>query len=224
MRSRIESAETGSLDTLTLEELNTVCKEVGATREGAFERREVEAAIQRQLGVPQKANVIESLSTPCLKAILDVRTIPFDDCIEQQDLVQRVLATPRGSVFKLPAKVLKRMLCDYGCEGEVYVDKENLARRVMVLRSLHRGAPPRSRPKRAGASQSKPEQGSPDTCANARTGAGARQYCAGAGVAPPPAAPVRVFAGTPSWQAQEQATRQPSSDGRASQKCACALQ
>jgi len=129
-------AEQGSIATLSLRELLEVCKMWGVKRDGAMERRMLEEEIMHRLNVTQGGDVVTSLTTECLKVILAMRAIPFQDCLEKQDLVQRVLQTPRGSCFKLPVAVLKAMLREHGCEGEVYVDKDNLARRIMAVRVL----------------------------------------------------------------------------------------
>ena len=135
-RTRAEHATQGSIATLSTQELLKVCDVYGVQRDGVMERRVLEEDVFRRLDVPRGGDVVASLNIACLKLILTMRAIPFQDCTEKQDLVERVLQTPRGSCFKLPVAVLKAMLNDYGYQGEVYVDKDNLARRIMAARAM----------------------------------------------------------------------------------------
>jgi len=70
------------------------------------ERSEIEMAISERL-LAQSRGVREPLPplaianmgmlpAKCLKTILLLRDIPFDDCIEKDDFIQRVVDTPRG--------------------------------------------------------------------------------------------------------------------------------
>ena len=91
-------------------------------------------------GPPGPSEVLASLPARCLRSVLEDRCIPHDDCVDAQQLAKRIEQSPKGSVFGLPARVLKQMLREGGltAESEVHVDKEELARRVMVVRSLTR--------------------------------------------------------------------------------------
>ena len=92
-----------------------------------------------------------------IKALLTARCVPFDGCIEREDLLRRCQQSHRGSLLGLPAPVLLQMLEQFGgqvrgrgpqrgcmrphvcaLQMERYVEKENLARRVMALRAEYR--------------------------------------------------------------------------------------
>lgn len=85
--------------------------------------------------------LVSELPVKALRAVLFLREIPMDDCLERGDLVTRVLQSHFGRCGKLPARVLKRMLADEGLGHEIYVEKDALARRVAAARALRRPLP-----------------------------------------------------------------------------------
>ena len=120
------------LRTLTVSELRAVAAALGL--EAAHpDRADIEAAVLASLSLDAAASV-RALPVRALRAILALREIPCDDLLEARELGDRVAASARGSCFELPPKVLKKMLGAYGLGGEQYVDKANLARRVMAAR------------------------------------------------------------------------------------------
>ena len=96
-----------SIATLSLRELLEVCKACGVQRNGAMERRMLEEEIMHRLNVAPDGDALASLNTECLRVILTMRAIPFQDCMEKQD---RVCGRHRGAraSFKLPVAVLSR--------------------------------------------------------------------------------------------------------------------
>ena len=99
------------IDSLSALELRVISGMLGihhnhAASADVEERHEQEAAISEYLiaqthGVrepapPSAVAKMEMLPAKCLKTILLLRDIPFDDCLEKSEFVQRVLDTPRG--------------------------------------------------------------------------------------------------------------------------------
>ena len=132
------------LRTLTVGELRAVAAALGL--EAAHpDRADIEAAVLASLSLDAAASV-RALPVRALRAILALREIPCDDLLEARELGDRVAASARGSCFELPPKVLKKMLGAYGLGGEQYVDKANLARRVMAARAAAQAARRRKPP------------------------------------------------------------------------------
>ncbi|KAL3900549.1 MAG: hypothetical protein SGPRY_012443, partial [Prymnesium sp.] len=123
---------------LTPEELRAILVALGA--HGAKGgREELARALRDVLKLEAEAEGGEALTklpSKALIALLRHRKIPYDDCVEKNELVSRAAVTSRGSCMQLPPKVLKQMLAGLGLSREVYVDKANLARRVMAARAL----------------------------------------------------------------------------------------
>ena len=135
----------GGLNTLTVTELKGLVEYYGLQQltVGQLEREAIEAAIldalpksNAPMGSPQ-GSPISRLPVRLLRAILDLRAIPHQDCIEKQDLVTRVEQSARGSCMQLPASVLKLMLANLGCNDQPpHADHGELARQVMAARAL----------------------------------------------------------------------------------------
>lgn len=130
------------LNTLTVAELKVLVQHFSLRDRvsGSLEREEIERAIEtalpaRGLGASE-ASAVSRLPVRSLRAVLDLREIPHDDCVEKAELVERVLQSARGSCMKLPATVLLRMLGD----ETPPTDKDELARRVMAQRAFRRAA------------------------------------------------------------------------------------
>ena len=140
-RRRAGSPSPSSLDNLTIHELKAVVRLLGSVDvTGVVERADIERAVEASLGAPSPAAAISALPLRCLQAVLGIRDIPHEQCVERDELVKLVLQSPRGSCSALPAGVLKRMLAAFGHGGEITVglEKHELARRVMVVRALAR--------------------------------------------------------------------------------------
>ena len=181
------AAPSRGLDNLRPAELKVVAATVGAHSPagGWLDRRELEAAIrERSSGAGSSDDPLAQLPVKALKALLAHRRVPCDDCVERGELQLRVLQTPRGNLVGLPVAVLKKMLRQFGCDGEAFVEKTNLARRVMAV-SNHAHPRPRDGAKAglpAGQGGGSPQGG----------GRGAR---AGAGCTERPCSPGSVGAG-----------------------------
>ena len=130
------------LNTLTVAELKVLIAHfrLQARVAGQLERDEIERAIEEELPATalgaSATSAIARLPVRAMRAVLDERDIPHDDCVEKAELIERVLQSARGSCMRLPSSVLVRML------GEEVPpeDKVELARRVMAVRSLRRAA------------------------------------------------------------------------------------
>lgn len=106
---------------------------------GEFDRPRLIGEVARRLNSASGAELrVSELTVRAARAVLQLRDIPYGDCLEKAELCTRVEQSHRGGVKKLPIKVLKHMLALEGLGHEVYVDKENLARRVMAVRALRR--------------------------------------------------------------------------------------
>jgi uncharacterized protein YbaR (Trm112 family) len=134
------------LGSLRPSELVAVAASLGAHSPfgGWIDRREVEAAVTAvvldAVGDEGGAGVLDVADLPikALKTLLALRCVPCDDCVERGELVLRVRQTPRGSCMGLPSAVLTRMLGQLGVRGEHFVEKQQLARRVMAARAEDR--------------------------------------------------------------------------------------
>ena len=130
-----------SLDDLSMHELKAIAESLGLQHGQMLERREITQAVAEKLAggghdAACSTVLLRSLPPKSLTAILRSRKIPYADCMEKEELVHRVELTARGSCMQLPPKILKLMLAELGLANEVYVDKANLARRVMAARAL----------------------------------------------------------------------------------------
>jgi hypothetical protein len=131
---------------LSREELVAVCVAAGGAQHeaaprqlGLLDRSKLIAEAARRLGSSSGEGLLVSeLSIRAARSVLTLRDIPFGDCIEKAELVVRVEQSHRGACSKLPVKLLKRMLEAEGLGDEIFVDKNNLARRVMAVRALRR--------------------------------------------------------------------------------------
>ena len=138
------------LASLSVGEIRLVASELRLDVRGAVERGEMERSIESQLerrvplGEPPP-HLLTLLPLRCLRAILDERSIPHDDCNDQQALVRRIEQSPKGSCLDLPPRVLKRMLATFGLVDEMHIDKAELARTVMAGRVLHKARQEESR-------------------------------------------------------------------------------
>ena len=130
------AAPSRGLDNLRPAELKVVAATVGARipAGGWLDRRELEAAIRECCsGASSSDDPLAQLPVKALKALLAHRRVPCDDCVERGELQLRVLQTPRGNLVGLPVAILKKMLRQFGCQDEQFVEKSNLARRVMAV-------------------------------------------------------------------------------------------
>ena len=130
---RQPAAPKEGLEALTIAELKTVARTLSIEIATLLEREHIEAAVRERA-----ADGLGSLPARSLKAILEVRMIPYDDCVEKEELVGRCVHTHRGSCMELPPRLLRRMLEQHGLGGEApgLVEKTALARRVMAARAL----------------------------------------------------------------------------------------
>ena len=143
-RRRAPTDESG-LHSLTVPELKALVSHLGlqASVSGELERDEIEHAIAAALPSPPlgsaEVSPISRLAVRSLRAILELRAIPHDDCVEKPELVQRVLQSARGSCMSLPKDVLLRMHAMLSRPEETPAeDQIELARRVMAARALRR--------------------------------------------------------------------------------------
>ena len=124
------TASNSTLADLSTAELKVVAHAQGLPEETMVERADVIAALREVLGLdpPDPADPDPSansgvplgkLSPKSLTALLRSRKIPYDDCVEKEELVRRVAQTPRGTCMQLPPKILKQMLMELGLGGEV---------------------------------------------------------------------------------------------------------
>ena len=143
--ARAWSRASARLRTLTVGELRAVAAALGL-QAAHPDRAAIEAASTRCVAQPRRCRVGARAARPRAWSILALREIPCDDLLEARELGDRVAASARGSCFELPPKVLKKMLGAYGLGGEQYVDKANLARRVMAARAAAQAARRRRRP------------------------------------------------------------------------------
>lgn len=88
-------ADKDGLAALTLGELKTVSQAL-ALDGTLLERSSIEASIRDRLAAGDRAE-LALLPARALKAVLQARLIPHDDCVEKADLVARVAQTHRGS-------------------------------------------------------------------------------------------------------------------------------
>jgi hypothetical protein len=133
----------GGLGNLSVHELKIAATQLDVDLTGAIERSDIERSIESTLDVSPSA-AIKALPPRCLRAILQARAIPHAECVEKEELAKLVLLSPKGSCLALPAGLLKRMLAALGHagEGDCDLEKDQLARRVMLVRALARSAPP----------------------------------------------------------------------------------
>lgn len=158
-RRRPPPEDSHGLNTLTVAELKLLVAHfhLQARVAGQLEREEIERTIQDALPAPalgaSGASPIARLPVRAMRAILEEREIPHDDCVEKGELIERVLQSARGSCMRLPSSVLVRMLGEEAPPS----DKAELARRVMAARALRRAVAAQER-ERATAARDPPRQ------------------------------------------------------------------
>ena len=186
------------LHTLTVAELKLLVAHFGlqARVSGQLERDDIERAIEAALPAPplsaaDTTSPIGRLPVKALRAVLELRAIPHDDCLERPELVERVAQSARGSCMMLPSALLRRMLAALGepDAAATGLDKVELARRVMATRALRRAAAAAA----AGATPRSPMGGQPPRTAVG--GSPMPPYGGGAVLAERPEPPVKCGCG-----------------------------
>ncbi|KAG8461424.1 hypothetical protein KFE25_010611 [Diacronema lutheri] len=131
---------------LSREELIAVCAvargvhhDTARAELGHLDRPRLVAEAALRLGSSSAEGLrVSELSVRAARSVLTLRDIPFGDCLEKAELTTRVEQCHRGACSRLPIKLLKHMLEKEGLGDEIFEDKENLARRIMAVRSLRR--------------------------------------------------------------------------------------
>jgi len=139
-----------NLMSLTVSEIKIVLKKEGINYRAlqCIEKSELVNALKNIRGsfntafiseaecIPSEAVKIESFNMLTLKLLLNEREIPYYDCLERQELVQRVQDTHKGICERLPDAVLRDMLAKWGLPQDPIVPHADLVRRVMAMRAL----------------------------------------------------------------------------------------
>ena len=152
MPARVVDADDSSIMSLTVGELKVVARALGVSVEGLVEREAIERtiaqAVERNQPIGQHTSTatgalpLAGLPQKALRAVLDHRLIPHADLVVAEDLAVRAAQSTRGSCLRLPPRVLKQMLRDFGRREDIEnaLEKEELARRCMAARALCRAA------------------------------------------------------------------------------------
>lgn len=193
---------------LSREELVAVCAAANGVHHdtarlelSSFDRPRLVLEAARRLGSSSAERLrVSELSVRAARSVLTMRDVPFNDCLEKVELTTRVEQCHRGACSKLPIKLLKHMLEAEGLGDEIFEDKENLARRIMAVRSLRRQhqawhmeraavAQPAVQP--AAVPPASQPQPTTSTRAGSTTGTPARSAPLPADPSPPPSASLR---------------------------------
>eukprot|EP00966_Prymnesium_polylepis_P155075 3581214-Prymnesium_polylepis.1 len=107
-----QQRQPSSLENLTVQEVKVVVRllRLQAELSGAVERPDIERVIEARISAASPDAAIGSLPNECLRAILDVRSIPHGNLVDRAELAKLVERSPHGTCLTLPVGVLRRML------------------------------------------------------------------------------------------------------------------